>query len=92
MASIYHSFLYLNLLEYPPNTVPSVTNSGFTVIGFSSVLMGGVGKGVGVGYSGSSVFGNSVGGGTSFGLSKLIFLHDIVNIIIKINIKFFSLK
>ena len=46
------------------------TISGFTVIGFSSISIGGTGTGVGVGYS---VFGNSVGGGISLGPSKFIF-------------------
>ena len=49
VANTYHSFLYLNLLEYPPNTVLSGTISGVTFIGFSSTLSGGVGIGVGIG-------------------------------------------
>ena len=62
VANTYQSFLNLNLLPYPPNTVPFSTTSGFTSIGFSSGSWGGVGTGVGFGYSGFS-FGNSVGGG-----------------------------
>ncbi|WP_367184517.1 hypothetical protein [uncultured Brachyspira sp.] len=69
------------------------TISGFTVIGFSSISIGGTGTGVGVGYS---VFGNYVGGGISLGPSKFIFLHDIINnvidSIIKTNIKFLFIK
>ena len=49
VANTYHSFLYLNLLPYPSNTVPFLTISGFISIVMSSVISGGGGIGVGIG-------------------------------------------
>ena len=82
VASICHSLLNLNLLPYPPNTVPSFTISGVTTIFFYSVFSGGIGiVGLGVGYSGiCPLFGNSVGGGIIEGLNKFIFLHELIRI------------
>ena len=49
VAKTYQSFLNLNLLPYPPNTVPFGTTSGFTSIGFSSISPSSGGSGTGVG-------------------------------------------